>query len=70
MQLVRIKGSRSQPETVGLSTLVSTVREIAVRCPLAPSGRGQGEGAESASVISRTVLSVVIQPLGWQYVGG
>ncbi len=36
---------------------LSTVREITVRCPLAPLGRGQGEGAESASVISRTVLS-------------
>ncbi len=36
--------------------LLSTVREITVQCPLAPRGRGQGEAAESASVISRTVL--------------
>ena len=36
---------------------VSTVREITVQCPRAPRGRGQGEGAENASVISRTVLN-------------
>jgi hypothetical protein len=32
---------------------------MTVRCPLAPRGRGQGERAESASVIARTVLSSV-----------
>ena len=42
---------------VTFSAFLSTVREITVQCPLAPPGRGQGEGAESASVISRTVLS-------------
>ncbi len=39
------------------SRQVSTVRKMTVQCPLAPRGRGQGEGAESASVISRTVLN-------------
>jgi hypothetical protein len=33
-----------------------TVREITVRCTLAPLGRGQGEGSENTSVISRTIL--------------
>ena len=37
---------------------LSTVREITVRCSLAHRGRGQGEGAEGASVISRMVLTV------------
>jgi len=38
--------------------LVSTVREITVQRPLALRGRGQGEGAESASVIPRTLPKV------------
>ncbi len=46
---------------------LSTVREITVRCPLATPGRGQGEGAESASVISRTVLSTAMAEASSKY---
>ena len=53
--------NRTTPLRLGLVRFIrrplSTVREITVQCPLAPRGRGQGEGAESASVISRTVLN-------------
>ena len=37
--------------------MVRIVREITVPCPLAPLGRGQGEGTKKRSVISRTILS-------------
>ena len=40
------------------------VTDSLVRCPLAPQGRGQGEGAESASVVCRTVLNGIELPAG------
>ena len=52
-----------QPRLALYSRWLATVREITVQCPLAPRGRGQGEGAENASVISRTVLTTLLSLL-------
>ena len=49
--------------TNGVAEGLNTVREITVQCFLAPRGRGQGEGSESASVISRTVLNSKIMSI-------
>ena len=48
---------------------LSIVREITVHYPLAPLGRGQGEGTKNTSVISRTMLTrlsrVLLPAAGW-----
>ena len=59
-----------------VSSSVNTVqrriaKEITVRCPLAPAGRGQGEGMEKLPVISFAILSgpTVLSRVA-QYVSG
>ena len=40
--------------------LLGIAKEITVRCPLAPAGRGQGEGMEKIAVISFAILGMLL----------